>query len=328
MCSLFLAIGGLELRKLVHRLNLPDKKFQTLIDCVKKYLQPVKNVLLERHKFNCSREAGEEISQFIVRLRQQAFICDFDKADNDTIVNQMIRDQLIRGINNSKLTENILFHGAITLEETISKLDAFSQAIIDAGTLNENKKPVFHIDKFNKQSNRTRSSSRSRKEFKCYSCGKPGHFSNECKSKNNCITCGKLGHSSNQCYKNAKCKKCLKVGHTENVCRVNKTNMLLTLTNTKTELKYVDASLNKIQIKLLVDTGACFSVISNTFITDNNLQSRLKSCELNTVVADGRSVVIRHCIDFVLNVNGHSLSVCMYVLETNVTGIMGIEIIN
>jgi len=35
MRSLFLAIGGLELRKLVHGLNLPDKKFQTLIDCVK-----------------------------------------------------------------------------------------------------------------------------------------------------------------------------------------------------------------------------------------------------------------------------------------------------
>ena len=49
--SLFLAIGGLELRKLVHGLNLPAKKFQTLIDFVKKYLQPVKNVLLERHKF-------------------------------------------------------------------------------------------------------------------------------------------------------------------------------------------------------------------------------------------------------------------------------------
>ena len=99
---------------------------------------------MERHKFyNCSREAGDEILQFIVRLRQQAFICDFDKADNDTIVNQMIRDQLIRGINNSKLTENILFHGAITLEESISKLDAFSQAIIDSETLNEIKKTCF-----------------------------------------------------------------------------------------------------------------------------------------------------------------------------------------
>ena len=99
---LFLAIGGLEIRRIVKGLVLADDKFVTLIAAVRKYFQPVKNVILERHKFfNMCRERDEDLSTFLVRLKAQAELCDFETSA-EPVKNQMIRDQYIRCVNDQK----------------------------------------------------------------------------------------------------------------------------------------------------------------------------------------------------------------------------------
>ena len=65
---------------------------------------------------------------------------------------------------------------------------------------------------------------------------KYGHFVNEYKSKNNCIAANLEIHSTNA-SKTRSVKKFFKAGPTKN-------NLLLTVTNLKTELKYLDTSLN------------------------------------------------------------------------------------
>ena len=48
--SLLLAVGGLDLRKVVNSLTLKDNKFETLIDISNKFLKPIKNVVLVRYR--------------------------------------------------------------------------------------------------------------------------------------------------------------------------------------------------------------------------------------------------------------------------------------
>ena len=70
--KLLLATGGLILRKIVNGLNLVDNKFSTLINAVKKYMKPVTDLVVERHKFFSMRRNDEEdLSAYVVRLRRQ-----------------------------------------------------------------------------------------------------------------------------------------------------------------------------------------------------------------------------------------------------------------
>ena len=49
--TLLLAVGGLELRKVINSLTLADNKYQALSSGLKHYLQPIVKVLIEQHWF-------------------------------------------------------------------------------------------------------------------------------------------------------------------------------------------------------------------------------------------------------------------------------------
>ena len=130
--TLLLAVGGLELRKIINGLTLADDKYETLISGLKHYLQPIVNVLIERHRFfELKRNVDEELSAFLVRLRRSANLCEFNVEKIDTIVNQLVRDHFIRGINNKKLTEEILSKGTLNLNDTVKAAEGRLQAIAD-----------------------------------------------------------------------------------------------------------------------------------------------------------------------------------------------------
>ena len=65
-------------------------------------------------------------------------------------------------------------------------------------------------------------------------------------------------------------------------------------------------------IKMLVDTGAIISVISNQFVTDRSLTNNLEKCNERAVVADGRSVKIDNFLRGILTVNNFCKEVCLY----------------
>ena len=131
--SLFLSIGGMELRRVVKGLQVDDKKFDSMVTAVRKYFRPVKNVVLERHKFySIVRREEESLGDFLVRLKSQASSCDFGDSQVDTVFNQMVRDQFIRGVNDTKIAESLLATGMITLKEAIEKADCVKQAVEDS----------------------------------------------------------------------------------------------------------------------------------------------------------------------------------------------------
>ena len=69
--------------------NKPDK----IIEALKNYFEPQKNVIYERYKFNsCSQEANEGIDAYVTKPRRLASSCEYGQLED-----QMIRDRIVIG---------------------------------------------------------------------------------------------------------------------------------------------------------------------------------------------------------------------------------------
>ena len=106
---MLLAVGRLELRKVINSLMLADNKYEALSSGLKHYLQSIVKVLIEQHKFFLlKRNLDEELSAFLAPLRRSANLFEFNVEKINTIINELVRDQFFGGINNKKLAEKIM----------------------------------------------------------------------------------------------------------------------------------------------------------------------------------------------------------------------------
>lgn len=336
--KLFLAVGGLELRRLVNGLNLDDNSFETMVRAVKHHFQPVKNVVLERHKFfSLTRSGTEDIQSFMLRLKTAANDCDFGSDVIDSFTNQMIRDQLIRGLNNTKITEFLLTHDEMNLQRTIEKAEGMQQAINDSQAICQRIEPVLAL-------NQDRNDIRSEDRPYSNDSEQKGLKFHKQSVERRCNTCKKRGHESKQCYKNARCGFCSKIGHTEDVCWSKRKDQnthvsaSLSLRNdddkyaypdspSASNLKFVDAMFGGRRLKLLIDTGAAFSTIGKRFLSSLDNKVDRSSCSMNAVVADGRTVKVHECVTGELEINSKSIFATLYALDTPTDGILGMDLI-
>ena len=134
--SLLLATAGLEIRRIVNGLTLADKKYTTLREALRSYFCPVKNVVLERHRFfNARQDENESLSAYLVRLKTMSDSCNFTDNTVDTVPNQMIRDQYIRGMSSVKIAEQLLSQRDLTLAKAIEIAEGMAQAGKDVVTM-------------------------------------------------------------------------------------------------------------------------------------------------------------------------------------------------
>ena len=107
---------------------------------------------------------------------------------------------------------------------------------------------------------------------------------------------------------------------------MHQTNSILAIESKKRPLNYVTGSFCDVNLSMLIDTGAVFSVISRKVIDQRNLNHLLESCDESAVVADGRSIIIRHCITGKLKNNDFCRPLRMYVCDLHVDSILGMDI--
>ena len=84
-----------------------------------------------RFKFNsCNRKAGEPVAEYVVHLRQLAKDCDFRG-----ILNDMLRDRLVCGINDEKIQLKLLAEkDTLTFENAMElalAMEAASKNVMD-----------------------------------------------------------------------------------------------------------------------------------------------------------------------------------------------------
>ena len=170
------------------------------------FFQVRRNIIFERARFNRRAQLqGETVEQYIMELYQLSENCEYgEKTD------EMIRDRLVVGISNSKLSERLQLDPALTLakaKKMVRQQEAVheQQAILKQGDTaqaeeikSRSKSGGGKKATFGKKTKPNPANSTSKK---CTRCGKESHPRERCPAKDAiCNKCHKRGHYSAQCY--------------------------------------------------------------------------------------------------------------------------------
>ena len=101
-----------------------DKPFEELVT---EHYSPQPSIIVQRFKFHSRyRKQGESIVCYIADLRQIAKLCEFKDALND-----MLRDQLVCGVNDRAIQRRLLSESALTLKKAFDTAQCMESASRD-----------------------------------------------------------------------------------------------------------------------------------------------------------------------------------------------------
>lgn len=320
--ALFLHLAGLEVRALAANLS-HDGTLSDIVEAIRLYICPATNVVVERNKFfSLVQEPGEELAQFVVRLKRQASKCAFSDETVDTFDNQMIRDQLIKGLKTESVRVALLKEESLCLK-TAERIAASMISAEEGCRSFDKNAPVFSVQRSAQSSSKppvTRAK-QTKSEIICWSCRKPGHVSKDC-------------------FRNHLCEKCNRIGHFEKYCRFlrqasarnqDRNKTVLTLSNfdgpdVYSELCFLDCELGNNSCKLLVDTGATVNLVSKSFIKANGLTDLLEPCHFTGKVANGSMIHFRSLLRANITHKSFSSQEFFYVADClDFDGLLGLK---
>jgi ribosomal protein L44E len=161
-----------------------------------------KNVIYERARFNrrCQQD-GETAEQFIRELHQLAEDCDYGDRTKE-----MIRDRLVVGIKDSRLSERLQLDPDLTLdkaEKIIRQSEAVHEQQVELTAGGKLVEPVVtgkgqHTVKTKRGA--AKNAAATSLHLKCTRCGKERHPVDKCPARGvTCHKCHKRGHYERQC---------------------------------------------------------------------------------------------------------------------------------
>ena len=113
-----LTVIGAKARKVFSKFTVGvdnRDRIQPVLESFAAYFQPLKNVPFERYKFySRMQDAGESYDHYRTTLRQLADRCEFETITAD----QIVRDKLVFGIQDSKVRERLLREKNLSLQKT------------------------------------------------------------------------------------------------------------------------------------------------------------------------------------------------------------------
>jgi len=187
------------------------KKYDSVKEKFDNYFIKRRNTIFERAKFNTRKqEAGESVDAFITDLYCLAKHCNYG-----LLHDEMIRDRIVVGLLDSRLSEKLQMDPELSLEKAVnatrqSELVKKQQSVV-RGTEGSVVPPktVEAVHKVNRRKGPKQSKA------------KPESTQSSTPSPMKCNRCGQFpGHARTKCpAKEAKCLRCKKKGHYKAMCR-------------------------------------------------------------------------------------------------------------
>lgn len=180
--------------------DVQKKEYETVKDKFESHFIKKRNVIYERAKFNMRKqEDNEPVDAFITDLYVLAEHCSYG-----ALHDEMIRDRLVVGLRNARLSEKLQLDADLTLEMAMVEVRQ-SEVVKQQQTVIRSKEDFLPIGSVKSAGNPHRKSCVSPAKFKCSWCGKsPSHDRAKCPARD------------------AACRKCQKKGHFAVVCRSTK----------------------------------------------------------------------------------------------------------
>lgn len=255
------------------RLSEDDgKSYKKVKEKFDEYFTVRRNTIHERAKFNTRRQGEtESVDHFITDLYALAKYCGYGELQDE-----LIRDRIVVGIRDSRLSEKMQLEPDLTLEKAVtlarqSESIKTQQPTVRGEALQESTIEVVKTGKSaqSKVQARHQQQRNSSQQVKCGRCGKQGpHNRAQCPAKDStCYKCGKTGHFKSVC-RSTMTKSSVRTVETNN------DNFLGTIhsseVSTVEESKWTRTlTLNQRNVEFKIDTGADVTVIPKSFYSKN-----------------------------------------------------------
>ena len=171
-----------------------------------------RNIIFERAKFNLrSQQEGESVETFITDLHCLAEHCEFG-----VLKDELIRDKIVVGLKDKKLSEKLQLDSKLTLEKAVTQARQSEAVKKQQGILQGTQPdpPSANVDQISKK----RGKGVKGKDQK----DKPPRNSKLAGKtpETKCTRCLGTPHSKQECpAKDSKCNKCFKKGHWAKACK-------------------------------------------------------------------------------------------------------------
>ncbi|KAG1665149.1 hypothetical protein GQR58_019471 [Nymphon striatum] len=207
-----LTVGGEEIQELFHTMAFDDVdylsvenesgprqlKYVAVVNKLTEHCTPKSNETYERFIFrNRVLMEGESVEIFITDLRKLSKSCNFGD-----LTNSLIKDQLVYGINDSKIQQRLLETSNLDLNKALEIINAIKVSRMQSSSLPH----------FSGTGQTSINSIKSETKIKAVT-------PNDEKLRKNCRFCG-MTHKVRQCPAyGKKCDKCQKINHFAKVCK-------------------------------------------------------------------------------------------------------------
>ncbi|XP_037872900.1 uncharacterized protein K02A2.6 [Bombyx mori] len=266
------------------------------------YCSPPGNETFSRHVFfSRKKRDGESFDEFFCTLRKLAGDCGFADLEES-----LIRDQIILGLNDAKLTERLLKESTLTLDSCMKICKVAESAAKQVQVMTE--KTVEAVTR--KQESRSRMPNQNKTSFNNKQhLGKSAEGSVRLKN-NNCERCGGV-HSHRSCPAfGRRCAKCNRYGHYMQMCRTvgavyvsddDSDDSLVvgsvTVGQVDTEDWIVEAKVRGQKMKFKVDTGSQVNILTSAIVKKLDLKmtetcTKLKNFDGSTIETVGMTKTI------------------------------------
>ncbi len=351
----FLVVMGPSTYKLLRSLIAPakaeDKPLDELTKVLQDHFSPKPSAIVQRSKFyNRVRRHGESVTTFLSELRKLAEFCNFENKLED-----MLRDKLICGINDTAMQRKLLSEGdQLTLEDALklalSMETAFkdTQELIPLNGIATNTSSINKISPYIRRGSSTNSN------------GRTARRTGNTRNPTSCYRCLGEGHTPDSChYKREKCFHCQKIGHIKRACRSSsatkpssfsqrrhntppqqiqqiaeddteieyklQNNMTLNNVNSVTAKKPIAlrVEIEGVTHKMELDTGAAVSIISNVNYQKFWKEKPLQRTSVKLKTYSGENLIVHGMLKVKVQNETQQSELTLIVVDGNGPGLFG-----
>ena len=263
--------------------DLPkDKSLDQIIEALEKHYEPKRVVIAQRFHFHRRNQLpNESIADYVAELRRLSTHCNFGAT-----LTEALRDRLVCGLRSDSIQKKLLSMENLTFKSAFDTAQSMEAAVSTTNAMQERESRVVHsLHKIKPQAPKTKGAMQP-----CYRCGRTNHLPTQCKFLDaTCRSCGKKGHISPVCRSKQPMKK--PKFPAKKTTKANYVEQDLTNDNSTTQeelhlfaigeqSKYnpikCEVKVNGIPLEMVIDTGSEISLMS-----EKTRRSLLPQVQLN-----------------------------------------------